>query len=101
MPTGTRTCRLEWLNAIMPSSEPLAGVPVRWSDEESTVFRRDRALLESAQCAYEREDAEFENSVAADTSTLLVRRIIALAAQERWPSARATFAQRRVVAVRA
>ena len=101
VPTGADTCRLEWLNALMPSSKPLAGVRVRWSEEESTVFSQDRLLLESAQRAYDREGAEFENSVGADTSTLLARRIIALAAQQRWPSARGTLPHRRVVAVRA
>ena len=101
VPTGIDTCRLEWLNAIMPSSRPLAGVRVRWSEEESTFFMQDRLLLESAQRAYEREGAEFENSVGADTCTLLARRIIALAAQQRWPSARGTLPHRRVVAVHA
>ncbi len=101
VPTGTDTCRLEWLNAIMPSSTPLAGVRLRWSEEESTVFIQDRVLLESAQRAYDRAGGEFENSVGADTSTLLARRIIALAAPQRWPSARGTLAHRRVIAVRA
>lgn len=101
VPTGSGTCRLEWLSSIMPSSEPLAGIRVRWSTEEPKVFAQDRALLESAQSAYEREGTAFENSVSADTSTLLVRRIIALAAQARWQSARVTLPHRRVVTVRA
>lgn len=101
VPTGTASCRLEWLNAIMPSSTPLAGVRVRWSETESTILLQDRVLIESAQRAYDRERAEFETSVGADTSTLLARRIIALAAQQCWPSARGTLPHRRVVAVRA
>ena len=101
VPTGPHTCRLEWLNSIMPSSTPLAGVRVRWSEEEPTVLVQDRLLIESAQRAYDGEGVEFENSVGADTSTLLVRRIIALAAQGRWPSARGTLPHRRVVPVRA
>lgn len=101
VPTGPSTCRLEWLNSIMPSSAPLAGVRVRWSDEEPTIFAQDRALIESAQHAYDHEGLDFENSVAADTSTLLARRIIALAAADRWPGARGTLPHRRVVPVRA
>lgn len=101
VPTGPNTCRLEWLNSIMPSSAPLAGVRARWSEEEPVILAQDRALLESAQRAYDREGGEFENSVGADTSTLLARRIIALAAQGRWPGAHTTLPYRRVVTVRA
>lgn len=101
VPSGPNTCRLEWLTSTMPSGAPLVGEPVRWSEETPAVFAQDRALLESAQHAYDRAGAEFENSVAADTSTLLVRRIIALAAHDRWPGARRTLPQRRVVSMRA
>ena len=101
VPTGPESCRLEWLNSIMPSPRPLSGVRVRWSEEEPTIFAQDRSLLESAQAAYRRDGATFENSVEGDTSTLLARRLIALAAAGRWPSARGTLPQRRVVDVRA
>ncbi len=101
VPTGTDTCRLEWLTAIMPSSTPLAGVRVRWSEEESTVFIQDRVLLESSAARVRPCRRRIREQRGRRTSTVLARRIIALAAQQRWPSARGRLPHRRVIAVRA
>lgn len=100
VPTGEETSRLEWLTSVMPSTRPIDGTRVSWSAEEPLIFMQDRLLLESAQAAYRREGARFECSVQADTSTLLARRIIALASEGRWPGARATLPPRRVVSVK-
>ncbi|HXC56724.1 MAG TPA: Rieske 2Fe-2S domain-containing protein [Rhizomicrobium sp.] len=91
VPTGDGTCRQEWL-----TSKPESGLA--WSDEEPILFRQDRLLIESA----ERWRGSFqERSVEADVSTLLVRRIVALAAAGRWDSEREKLPARRVVTVRA
>jgi len=101
VPTGPNTCRLEWLVSLVPMAQPRDGIRARWTDEEPKILAQDRALMESAQLTYDREGAGFERSVAADSSTMLARRIVALAAEGRWPSERATLPQRRVVTVRA
>jgi phenylpropionate dioxygenase-like ring-hydroxylating dioxygenase large terminal subunit len=100
VPTGPSTCRQEWLLALVPLAEPHDGIRARWTDEEPKILAQDRALLESAQSNYDREGDGFERSVAADTSTMLVRRIATLAAAGRWHSERATLPRRRVVRVR-
>jgi hypothetical protein len=98
VPTGPNACRQEWLISTVPTTD---GARLRWTDDESAILAQDRALLESAQRAYDREGGGFERNVAADTSTMLVRRIVALATDGRWPADRATLPRRRVVAVRA
>jgi len=101
VPTGPNTCRQEWLLSLLPLAEPRDGIRARWTDEEPKIFAQDRALLESAQLSYDREGDAFERNVAADTSTMLARRIVAAAAEDRWRSERATLPRRRVVTVRA
>lgn len=100
VPTGDESCRLEWLMTVMPSKQLIDGVRVNWTAEEPQILMQDLVLLESAQSAYRRNGAQFECSVQGDTSTLLVRRIVALASEGRWESARAILPQRRVVPVR-
>jgi hypothetical protein len=97
VPTGDATCRLEWLAArILPF-----GPRLRWTAREPTIFTQDRRLLESAQPEYERTGGSFERSVAADTATLMVRRIAALAAEGQWPEGAARMPPRRIVKLRA
>jgi phenylpropionate dioxygenase-like ring-hydroxylating dioxygenase large terminal subunit len=101
VPTGPNTCRQEWLVSLVPSAEPRDGIRARWSDEEPKILAQDRALMESAQLTYDREGDGFECNVAADTSTMLARRIIGVAAAGRWHRDRANLPRRRVVRVRA
>jgi phenylpropionate dioxygenase-like ring-hydroxylating dioxygenase large terminal subunit len=97
VPTGESTCRLEWLaTRMMPF-----GARLRWTAVEPAIFAQDRRLLESAQAQYERAGASFERSVAADTATLMVRRIVALAAERRWNQDDEAIPVRRLVRLRA
>jgi phenylpropionate dioxygenase-like ring-hydroxylating dioxygenase large terminal subunit len=94
--TGRTTCRLEWLaTRMMPF-----GPRLRWTAWEPTIFAQDRRLLEGAQPHYERAGASFERSVAADTATLMVRRIVALAAEGRWNQGGESRPVRRLVRLR-
>jgi phenylpropionate dioxygenase-like ring-hydroxylating dioxygenase large terminal subunit len=95
VPTGTNTCRLEWAYSTF---EPCPDVS--WTDEDPEVLAQDRRLLESSQPWYDRAGDAFERSVEADGSTLLVRRIIALAARGEWEAKRASLPQRRLVPIR-
>jgi hypothetical protein len=97
VPTGHNTCRLEWLvTKLLP-----IGLRVSWGDREPRIFAQDRCVLESAQPWYDREGSSFERSVEADASTLMVRRIVELAAEGRWEEKRSSLPRRRVVTVRA
>jgi phenylpropionate dioxygenase-like ring-hydroxylating dioxygenase large terminal subunit len=97
VPTGETTCRLEWLaTRILPF-----GPHLRWTVREPTIFAQDRRLLESAQPEYERTGGNFERSVAADTATLMVRRIIALVAKGQWGHGALGMPARRIVKLRA
>lgn len=97
VPTGANTCRLEWLRH--PAG--LTGSGVSWTEEESTVLAQDRRILEGAQRWYDQGGEAFERSVEGDAAPLMVRRIVALAAQGRWEAERSALRQRRVVIVRA
>ena len=101
VPTGPSVCRQEWLVSLLPLAVPHDGIRARWTDEEPKILAQDRALLESAQLSHDREGDGFERSVAADTSTILARRIVTLAAEGRWQNERATLPRRSVVTVRA
>jgi phenylpropionate dioxygenase-like ring-hydroxylating dioxygenase large terminal subunit len=97
VPTGAFTCRLEWLvTKILPFGSHTA-----WSDQEPVIFKQDRLILESARSWYELEGDSFECSVEADACTLLARKIVDLAAHNRWETLRSSLPQRRVVRVRA
>lgn len=97
VPVNPAACRLEWLAR---RTLPL-GPRIRWSHRTPTVFAQDRKVLESAQEWYDRGDPNFERSVEADAASLLVRRVIALAAEGRWEASRRHLHQRRIVNVRA
>jgi phenylpropionate dioxygenase-like ring-hydroxylating dioxygenase large terminal subunit len=97
VPTGDNTCRLEWLATRLLPFRP----HLRWTPREPEIFAQDRRLLESAEPAYERTGGGFERSVAADTSTLMVRRIVGLAANGRWNRDDPSIPQRRIVRLRA
>ena len=97
VPTGLHTCRLEWL--YTKAAEGAA--QVAWSDAEPEVFVQDRRIVESAQPWYDREGGDFERSVEADASTLLARKIVALASRGEWETKRSSLPQRRLVRVRA
>jgi phenylpropionate dioxygenase-like ring-hydroxylating dioxygenase large terminal subunit len=94
VPTGPDTCRLEW---IFPRAVPF-GPRVRWTDHEPRILAQDRILLEGAE-ARASADA-LERSVEADWSTLLLRRVVALAERGEWPEGRSSLPARRVVEVR-
>lgn len=97
IPTGVKTCRLEWLTTkLLP-----LGSHVSWRRCEPKIFKQDQRLLESAQPWYDYGGNEFERSVEADASTLMIRQIIRLAARKDWTHARFSLPQRRIVHVRA
>lgn len=98
IPMGHNTCRLEWL---ITKVLPIRRARVSWSNKEPKIFAQDRRILESAQPWYDRESSDFECSVPADASTLLTRRIVALAAAGRWEEKRSLLPCRLVVNVRA
>ncbi|WP_438028528.1 Rieske 2Fe-2S domain-containing protein [Sorangium sp. So ce233] len=97
VPTGENSCRLEW----MVTNPMPFGPKVGWSKQEPKIFAQDRILLESAQPWYDRGGGTFERSVEADASSLLVRRVVELAARGAWESTRASLPKRRLVGVRA
>ena len=96
VPTGPASCRLDWMrSAYLPARRRVA-----WSAHEPLVFKQDRRLLEGAQ-PWQDRDRAFERSVKADTSTLLARRIVALAEEGQWPQRSASLPARSVIEVRA
>jgi phenylpropionate dioxygenase-like ring-hydroxylating dioxygenase large terminal subunit len=97
VPTGSNTCRQEWL---MSRAFPFGPI-TRWVRRTPRVFLQDQRVLESAQACYDREGHGFERSVEADAPTLLVRRILTLAAKGQWEADRNKLVQRRIVTVRA
>ncbi len=100
VPTGPSSCRLDWMrSAHLPAYIP-ARRRVAWSAHEPLVFKQDRRLLEGAQ-PWQDRDRSFERSVKADTSTLLARRIVALAEEGQWPARQASLPARSVIEVRA
>jgi phenylpropionate dioxygenase-like ring-hydroxylating dioxygenase large terminal subunit len=97
VPTGPASCRQEWLISIGPAD----GNPtLTWSDESQPILEQDRALMESAQRAFEAESHSFERSVEADAPTLLARRIYALACEGRWSDGAKRLPARRLLSVR-
>jgi phenylpropionate dioxygenase-like ring-hydroxylating dioxygenase large terminal subunit len=97
LPIGPNTCRQEWSVSRMISIGPRA----RWSKREPKIIAQDRRILEGAEFWYGASGAGFERSVAADSSTLMVRRVLALAAEGPWEEKRLSLVQRRIVTVRA
>ncbi len=95
VPTGAKTCRVEWLTRV-PGDTP----GVIWSDEEPLTMKQDRVLQESAQRNYAREGDGFEHHVPADYATLLARRILRLAGDGHWHGQRSSLVQRKLVMVR-
>ncbi len=94
VPTGTNTCRMEWLQR---GKRDAGGVT--WVEQETKLIEQDRVLLESSQPWYDVGD-DFEHSVAADFVTVLVRRVMAAAQNGRWMEERHQLPQRRIVHVR-
>ena len=100
VPISANTCRLEWLYG--PNPVPLLRRHVTWWSREPTVIREDRLLLESSQPWYDREPEQpFERSVAADASTLMVRRIYDMVLAGTWGQKWTSLPKRRLVDVRA
>lgn len=95
VPVSAESCRVEWL-VRQPGDTP----GVEWWPEETRTMQQDRVLQESAQVNYSRATAAFEHSVPADYATLLVRKILKIAAAGRWPQDRGTLVQRKLVMVR-
>jgi nitrite reductase/ring-hydroxylating ferredoxin subunit len=95
VPTGPDTFRLEWMQTRQPGSG------VTWMGDENEIFKQDRSVVETTEPAYRGDGGgEFECSVEADASTLLVRRIVKLAAAGEWERKRVVLMQRRLVRVR-
>ncbi len=78
----------------------MQGTGVTWCDAEPELLAQDREVVESAQRSYDLYGDAFEHSVEADAATLMLRRIVALAAAGRWEGERSTLRQQRVVPVR-
>ena len=95
VPQTAETCRVEWMTR-QPGDTPL----VEWCPEEPRTMQQDRVLQESAQLNYSRAGASFERNVPADYATLLVRKILKIAGEGRWPQDRHTLVQRKLVLVR-
>jgi len=95
VPVTPESCRVEWM-VRQGGDTPC----VEWEPEETRTMQQDRILQESAQMNYSREGAGFERSVPADYATLLVRKILKLADEGRWPAERGTLVQRKLVMVR-
>lgn len=76
VPTGADRCILESLQAFIPSSTPVVGVWVRWSEVEPIVRAQDHLLREIGYAARpcDRDGVQFETRVSADRSTLPARR---------------------------
>ena len=97
VPTGNNTCRFEWLiSKLLP-----IGSRVSWRKWQPRIFLQDQSVLESAQRWYDREGDNFERSVDADASTLLVRQIVTMAESGNWEEKRSSLPLRKVVTVRA
>lgn len=95
VPVTPTSCRVEWM------VRQVGDTPcVDWEPEETRTMQQDRILQESAQLNYSREGSAFERSVPADYATLLVRKILKLADEGRWPADRGTLVQRKLVMVR-
>lgn len=93
IPTGPGESRLETL-----VTNPLPfGPRLRWSGWEHPIFRQDRHLMESAETWTAQAGNEFERSVEADYSMLLVRKIIALSQSGSWAQKRDSLQVRRVL----
>ncbi len=95
VPQSDTTCRVEWMTR-QPGDTPV----VEWSPEEPRTLAQDRLLQESAQLNYSRSGPDFERNVPADYATLLVRKILRIAREDRWPDDRGTLVQRKLVMVR-
>ena len=95
VPLSDTTCRVEWMTR-QPGDTPL----VEWWPEEPRTLEQDRLLQESAQLNYSRTGPEFERNVPADYATLLARKILRIAREDRWPEDRSTLVQRKLVMVR-
>lgn len=95
VPQDEHSCRVEWMTR-QPGDEP----GMEWTDEEPPTMRQDRVLQESAQRNYGRDGDGFEKHVPADYATLLVRKILNIARESRWPEGRDRLIQRKLVQVR-
>ena len=95
VPQTDTTCRVEWMTR-QPGEQPC----VEWSPEEPRTMQQDCLLQESAQLNYNRTGPDFERHVLADYATLLVRKILKSAREDRWPQDRSTLVQRKLVMVR-
>ncbi|PRQ06469.1 Aminopyrrolnitrin oxygenase PrnD [Enhygromyxa salina] len=94
VPTGPSSCRLEY---VRTRSLPI-GRRIRWESREPLLFAQDRTLLEGGQPWYDRDGGQFERSVEADWSTIMVRQIVEQAASGQWPPTE--LPRRRVISVR-
>ena len=97
IPTGPHTSRLE---AMVKIPVPF-GRRIRFSEKEHVIFRQDRVVMESADHWTRKIGHEFERSVEADYSMLLVRRIVELAESGLWETKRNALTQRRILEIRA
>jgi hypothetical protein len=97
IPTDTNSCRLEAMVTV-----PLPFWPrVRFSRWEHPIYRQDRVVMEGAETWTREIGHDFERSVEADYSTLLVRRSVELAEGGLWQTKRDALPQRRILEFRA
>lgn len=93
MPTGPNTCRLEWLFTTKK------GTGVTWYAEDLSIFNQDRIVVERADPYYQVHGDDFECSVEADASKLMVRQIVRLAEAGAWDEKRSRLKPRRLIQV--
>ena len=93
IPTGDRTCRLEYL-------QKKRGPPsVTWIEEEPIIATQDR-IIESSQPWYDKCGDDFEVSVESDYPMLMIRKVFRLAEEGNWSGAESGLNKRRLVSVR-
>jgi hypothetical protein len=97
VPLGNDLCRLEWM---MPRFLPL-GRRMSLARRVPPVLAQDRLIVESAERAYRREGSDFEHSVPADISTLLLRLVLRHTVRGTWSETLPKLSRRRIVKVRA
>jgi phenylpropionate dioxygenase-like ring-hydroxylating dioxygenase large terminal subunit len=91
VPTGPRTCRLEYL---ITQPNP-AGPRLIWLDRPPEILEQDRLVLEVIQQTIDRDGDDFERSVEADAVGLMARKVLRLAEANEWETGRSALEPRR------
>lgn len=93
IPTGDRTCRLEYLQRGRGPHK------VNWIEEEPIIATQDR-IIESSQPWYDKCGDDFEVSVESDYPMLMIRKVFQLAENGSWTGDGGDLNPRRLVNVR-